>query len=208
MSQRYHAEKEDGAYAWLDEFLCEYVDGTMDPAARMAFEEYLRANAQLWEHVQRLSRARQMLCRYGACRAPLGFQSRLRSRLACEMGSAHHPALPRMAERLGVYATWASAMIVMLIVGMLAGATLLSETPHPRSAAEATLFPAHNTTLAARPRTMTPLWWARDAQVRLALSGPATPLPAYARPGGFMNYPDHPDTAQAMSLMQRSNGAP
>ncbi len=208
MSQGYHAEKEDGAYVWLDEFLCEYVDGTMDPAARMAFEEYLRANAQLWEHVQSLRRARQMLCRYGERRAPCGFQSRLRSRLACEMGRAHHPTLPHVAERLGVYATWASVMIVMLIVGMLAGATLLSEEHRPRRAAAAVLFPENNATLAVRPRTMTPLWWAGDTQVRLALSGPATPLPAYARPSGFLNYPGHPDTAQAMSIMQRSGGAP
>ncbi len=208
MSQGYHAEKEDGAYAWLDEFLCEYVDGTMDPAARMAFEEYLRANPQLLEHVQRLCRARQVLCRYGERRAPRGFQSRLRSRLACEMGRTHHPALPPLAERLGTFAMWGSAMIIMLIVGMLAGATLLSEKPHPGRASATVLFPETEASLAKHPRTMTPLWWTRDARVHLALSGPATPLPAYARPSGFLPPPDPPGTPQMISFMQRSDGAP
>jgi len=129
MSKGYHTPKEPAAYAWIEEFLCEYVDGTMDPAARLAFEEYLRGNPDLLNHVECLCEARQMLCHYGCCHAPGGFQTRFRQRLACEMMHAQRPAMQSVANRLSEYANWTSAMLIIVIVGMVAGASLMAEVP-------------------------------------------------------------------------------
>ena len=63
----------------LDEYLCEYVDGTMDPAVRSAFEEFLSANPALQEHVQRLQRTRAICSRQHCTSAPRGLQHRLRA---------------------------------------------------------------------------------------------------------------------------------
>lgn len=56
---------EDTPYAWLDEWLCEYVDGTMDPALETVFEEYVEANPDLKDHVERLKETRNLLCHCG-----------------------------------------------------------------------------------------------------------------------------------------------
>jgi len=50
----------DGApsYEWLDEWLCEYVDGTMDPSVEAVFEQYVEANPELQAHIERLRQTR------------------------------------------------------------------------------------------------------------------------------------------------------
>jgi hypothetical protein len=109
---------EDGASTGLDEFLCEYVDGTMDPAVRAAFEEYLRLNPDLYEHVECLRETRSMLCRYGCrLRAPAALQQRLRERLGEEM-LGEPPVLPVVADRLSWIAGFSS--VVLLLIGFLA----------------------------------------------------------------------------------------
>ncbi len=176
MSDRYDADRDDVPYSWLDEFLCEYVDGTMDPGTRAAFEEYLRANPALREHVQCLCRTRQLLCRYGACQAPPGFQNRLRQRLARETMAPQPLLLPDVVARLGTYATWASVMLLVFTVGMLAGTTFQATPGDGRSPLAS----------AASQRTASehtdPPNWPQPARLELALSGPARPLPTYLRP--------------------------
>ncbi|QXD17017.1 hypothetical protein GQ464_008815 [Rhodocaloribacter litoris] len=207
MSEGYDAGKEDASYSWLDEFLCEYVDGTMDPGVRAAFEEYLRANPVLLEHVQRLRRTRQLLCRYGACHAPRGFQARLQRRLACELMATQHPLWPGIVSRLGTYATWASVMIVVFIVGMLAGTTFLREPPG-RSGSSVTSRPDAPLP-SALPSTMQPLWWTRTTPIELALSGPATPLPASSHqdhPAGLSAH--QPDTVWSIASPSPASASP
>lgn len=111
------SDGEDGA-SGLDEFLCEYVDGTMDPVVRAAFEEYLRLNPDLYEHIECLRETRSMLCRYGCrLRAPAALQQRLRERLGEELFSPP-PVMPVVADRLSWIAGLSS--LVLLIVGFLA----------------------------------------------------------------------------------------
>ena len=68
----------------LDEFLVEYVDGTMDSVVREAFEEFLRVYPEVAEQVDCLTSIRTELCRLGdkcRCHAPPGFQARLKEQL-------------------------------------------------------------------------------------------------------------------------------
>lgn len=115
-----------------DEFLCEYVDGTMDPSVREVFEEYLRTDPALAEHVERLRHTRRLLCQYGCgCKAPRGLQARLRRELAFEMVRAQMPLFPIATSRLRAIAAFTSAMAMMLVVGMSAG-VVFSEAERER----------------------------------------------------------------------------
>ncbi|WP_243664019.1 anti-sigma factor family protein [Rhodothermus marinus] len=74
--------EQDCPFSDLDELLCEYVDGTMDPAVRQVFEEYLRTNPTLAHHVECLCRTRQLLCQH----APAGCGHRMAFRHGCGSG--------------------------------------------------------------------------------------------------------------------------
>ena len=80
MPNGYSDSKQYDAPNLEDEFLCEYVDGTMDPLVRNAFEEYVRVNPGMEEHIECLRRTRRLLCRYACrCRAPSDLHDRLRN---------------------------------------------------------------------------------------------------------------------------------
>lgn len=147
----------DCTYSWLDELMCEYVDGTMDPAVRESFEEVLAGDPRLARQVERLRRTRSLLCEHGwHIQAPRGLQARVRQRLACEMMRPQQPAWSVAVSRLGRAAVWASVMGVMLLVGLLVGATL-SADESPAVAAETTAAPAARRPASALPRAaMTP----------------------------------------------------
>ena len=110
----------DDDFSDLDEWLCEYVDGTIDPAARRAFEEYMRANPALAQHVQRLFQARNLLCTYG-CRhqAPTGLQPRLHRRLAVEPDGLPHPHGTSLGAQLSIIATFSSLLAIIVLVSSL-----------------------------------------------------------------------------------------
>ena len=83
----------DCSYSWLDELLCEYVDGTMDPTVRQAFEECLCCDPMLAQQVERLRCTRTLLCRHGCqLRMPQGLQARVRRRLACRTAGSIVPS--------------------------------------------------------------------------------------------------------------------
>lgn len=120
MHDRYD-ESDDPLLDGLDEYLCEYVDGTMDPAVRASFEDYMAQYPQVAAHVEELQSLRQALCRYG-CRiqAPVGMHYRLRCRLQREdMACSAVPA----TERLTTLATWTSLLVCVVALGItLSGA--------------------------------------------------------------------------------------
>ena len=75
----------------LEEYFVDYVDGSMDPKVKEAFEEFLRSNPDASVQIAELLRVRKQLCSLGSqcqCSAPEGFQSRLstklRDHIACE----------------------------------------------------------------------------------------------------------------------------
>lgn len=116
----------------LDEYLTEYVDGTMDPATREAFEEYLEANPELVEHICCLNDVRcaleQLTC---SCQAPSGVQSRVRQLISCEMLDSEGSPHIREAQQ---YYTLAVAAATVVLVSMGAVMIYGHSTGDPMSA--------------------------------------------------------------------------
>lgn len=156
----------------MDEFLCEYVDGTMDPVVLKAFEEYLRANPQMAEHVQCLCQAKRFLAQQAACpHATSELQRKLRDAIAREqLGGA---PVPSLGFRLGSAAWLTSAAGLMLMLGMLFGTVLMeyqtpsaSEVVVEREAAPSDAHPVRTVRLP------------RGARASLGVIAPAVTLPA------------------------------
>ncbi len=119
MTDGYHdSENED--FSDLDEWLCEYVDGTIDTPARLALEEYMRVNPALAQHVQCLLQAKKLLCLYG-CRhqAPHGLQPRLHERLARESHGIPFHGTAFLTSRLGKVVTLSAVAALILLLGNL-----------------------------------------------------------------------------------------
>lgn len=125
MCEGYSASEGDYWASGLDEFLCEYVDGTMDPVVRRVFEDYLHQNPQLIEHIECLRHTRSMLCLYGCrMRAPDALQERLHARLARESVSCE----PRM-QGLALNLQWIVGLssVLLLAFGILSGGQIVEE---------------------------------------------------------------------------------
>jgi len=116
----------DAPYRWLDEWLCEYVDGTMDPSLETVFEQYVEANPELKAHIERLQQTRDLLCQ---C-----------SRSADVSPDEHSDGIPpadppppppssspdAAGTRPTVVVGMVSSIAVALVVGFLVGATMVS----------------------------------------------------------------------------------
>ncbi len=176
----------DCSYSWLDELLCEYVDGTMDRAVRQAFEEYLHTDPVLAQQVERLRCTRTLLCRHGCqVHAPQGLQARVRRRLAWEMMRPQPPYFPRAASRLDAFVAVGSVAAAVVMVSLLVGAVLLAE--QPSSVADRTLAPdvvRHEARAGWQPATMTPLWGRRPHDVPSFVRPAAPVLLPLASPNG------------------------
>ncbi|MEX0600487.1 MAG: hypothetical protein WD021_02555 [Rhodothermales bacterium] len=122
MCEGYHTTGEDNHPDLEDEFLCEYVDGTMDPVVQEVFEEYVRTNPELREHIECLRDTRLLLCRYGCrCQAPNDLHARLRRELTCELMNGRVPFQILLTDRLKGVATVSTAMAILLLIGFLGG---------------------------------------------------------------------------------------
>jgi anti-sigma factor RsiW len=130
----------DGApsYEWLDEWLCEYVDGTMDPSVEAVFEQYVEANPELKAHVERLRQTRELL---RGCEDANGSSTQTAVEVTCEVkeglltdSSAPDLFPERNTSRPVAALGLVSSIAVALVVGFLAGSMLvdpatLSSTP-------------------------------------------------------------------------------
>lgn len=128
MREQEHARGDDDCpYSWLNEWLCEYVDGTMDPSLRRVFDKYVQANPDLKAHVERLRHTRQLLC---ACsdepkqKAPDGVCARVQEKVECDM--LRTPRSLEEAVRERPVTAFASTLVVALVVGMFTGAALFA----------------------------------------------------------------------------------
>ena len=131
MSEGYYRAEGDDAYPWLDEFLCEYADGTMDPSVRKAFDEYLLANPYLAEHAEQLRCTHLLLCHHGCrLRAPEGLEARVRQRLSGEMMQSQRGPFAAATASLGRLTLLTSVAALMLVAGMLAGPVLIPSATH------------------------------------------------------------------------------
>mgnify|MGYP006427687207 CR=1 FL=1 len=119
---------DDTPYAWLDEWLCEYVDGTMDPALEAVFEEYLRANPELSAHVERLKETRELLCacgRQSSAECPSDTQAEVCGLVEGKMLRANASLSQFVQERPALIAGLTSS-VVALLLGLFTGALLFT----------------------------------------------------------------------------------
>jgi anti-sigma factor RsiW len=117
-------------YEWLDEWLCEYVDGAMDPSLETMFEQYVEANPKLKAHVERLCKTRELLAKAGSADP----SSSSPSIPNAAPDPPAHP-LPASAEPV-VPATFGpfavlSSVTVALLIGFLAGTLFVGALPAP-----------------------------------------------------------------------------
>ncbi|MDA0875464.1 MAG: hypothetical protein O3C45_10450 [Bacteroidetes bacterium] len=120
MPEGYYPDESDLPDEQLDEFLCEYVDGTMDPAVRAAFEEFLEANPDLAAHARCLCQTRSMLCSFGGRHPRSNMEEQIRQRVAGELDRKTR-AEQTFQTRLGRAAMATSMFSLLLILGMMAG---------------------------------------------------------------------------------------
>lgn len=144
-------------YSDLDEFLCEYVDGEMDPAVRAAFEEIVNRDPALAEHVECLRQTRAMLCAYShRVGAPCSLHARLHYELSRELMQQEAPLLAPVASRLGRVATFASAVVLTLALGLYVSETSFTEAP--QVVTQHTAVKKASERLPAMPHPLHPYW--------------------------------------------------
>ncbi|MDX1429469.1 MAG: hypothetical protein R3282_04230, partial [Rhodothermales bacterium] len=95
MPDGYEVSRDESAWQDLDEFLCEYVDGSMDPVVREVFEEYVTQNPDLARHVESLCQARRILTASRCpCRLRADFDERVRRRVLEEAARRREFVMP------------------------------------------------------------------------------------------------------------------
>ncbi len=124
-------------YPDLDEYLTEYVDGRMEPEVAAVFEELLRKDPQLAERVRQLKAIRQTLnTLHNRCKAPCGFERRLRQQLAIEyMRETVSPIHLRMEYPH----VWISASLLVLLLSGLVLLQLHMQQPHVEASQDTAL---------------------------------------------------------------------
>ena len=124
-----YEHSEENEFADLDEWLCEYVDGTIDPIVRQALEEYMQANPALAAHVESLVETRHILCNFGCKhKAPSRLQPLLRYRLENEILEEAEPVLSRYNFPLATMAALSSIAAILLILASTTGSNSIPVT--------------------------------------------------------------------------------
>ena len=138
---------EGGICPKMDELLCEYVDGTMDPTVQDVFEECICADPVLAERVHELRGTRSLLNRYGhklrhvepedsSCSS--GPQSKEESETPSSTSS--NPPLRRVRM-----STLVAAVAASLVVGMLAGKAVFGAASEKQHVVYKEYTPIHKT---------------------------------------------------------------
>ena len=137
-----HSEEND--FADLDEWLCEYVDGTIDPIVREALEEYMHANPALASHVESLMETRHLLCNFGCKhKASPRLQPLLRYRLENEIVEEAEPWLSRYNFPLATMAAISSIAALLLILASTTGSQSIDAVA-PAKLGSAQVTPSEN----------------------------------------------------------------
>lgn len=121
---------DDLPYEWLDEWLCEYVDGTMDPSLEAVFEQYVNANPELKAHVKRLRETRDLLCNCGLPEERSAeIETEVCTEVECDMLRSSAPLRTAVQNRPLAALGIVSSVTVALVVGFLVGATVMGPGP-------------------------------------------------------------------------------
>ena len=99
---------------WMDELLCEYVDGTMDRTVRTAFEECVEGDTRLASQVKCLRCIRRLLYDH-RLRTPTGLRECVRRRLSRHLPFASPIRPPHTSILVG------TAIAIVLAAGLVAG---------------------------------------------------------------------------------------
>ncbi len=208
---------DDASYAWLDEWLCEYVDGTMDPSLQATFEKYVEANPELRAHIKQLNETRDLLGQQCAPEPPSPEKrqrvcNRVRSRVCqkveCDMLRSQTSLFALAHDHPSVAIGFASSIAVALVVGIFAGALLFGPDAYPATAPQATTPTADrapvppdrsvpavreaSTDPTTKPTTKPPTATSTQALTPVPVAKPIVPapietVPAYAL---FLEYPE------------------
>ena len=123
-------DDEDLPYEWIDEWLCEYVDGTMEPALEAVFEQYVEANPELKAHVERLQETRNLLCECGPSKAPPpDLEAKICTEVECDMLQSDASVSEVISNRPLAAFGLASSVVAALVIGFLVGAMLVEPSP-------------------------------------------------------------------------------
>lgn len=106
---------------WMDELLCEYVDGTMDHTVRTAFEECVEGDTRLASQVRCLRCIRRLLYDH-RLRTPIGLRECVRRRLSRHLPFASPVRPPHTSILVG------TAIAIVLAAGLVAGASRQAPT--------------------------------------------------------------------------------
>lgn len=189
MLDRYGSSDFDSIDDALDELLCEYVDGTMDPCVREAFEEYLEANPDLAQHAECLCQTRERLSQYRCRHMRETLHLEIRERVARELKRKDR-SVQLVNTRLVNAAMITSAVSLVLILGMMVGVTAVQQMnvegndagfvqmEQERSSLAAS--DAHAHTMAGRPM---PLEWFDTTPTTPAVFTPVSSLSGLSQSG-------------------------
>jgi len=201
---------DDASYAWLDEWLCEYVDGTMDPSLQATFEKYVEANPELKAHIEQLNETRDLLGQQCAPEPPSPEKrqrvcNRVRSRVCqkveCDMLRSQTSLFALAHDHPSVAIGFASSIAVALVVGVFAGALLFGPesyptamTPATTTAADRAPVPTDRSAPAVREAATEPTT-ATSTQTLVTpvpIAAPIAPPPVETTPvhDPFLQYPD------------------
>lgn len=119
------------SYEWLDEWLCEYVDGTMDPSLEAVFEKYVEANPELKAHIERLQKTRELLCNCGLpTDASSDVEDEVCREVACDVPRAKEVEEDKRVQGRPLAAFGrVSSVVAALIVGFFVGAMVVGPLP-------------------------------------------------------------------------------
>jgi hypothetical protein len=180
MPESYYPDYSDHSDEQLDELLCEYVDGTMDPSVRVAFEEYLAVNPELANHARCLCQTRTMLCSYG-CRHPNeeSLQDQIKRRVAGELFRQDRTEAV-FVQRLGHAAMLTSSVSLVVILGMMVGLTAVRKASVTsdddlggNNSVKSMMMPSD---AYGQPASALPMEWNKDL-IKWSLMGPSRMLP-------------------------------
>ena len=145
MLEDYNApDGEGGICPKMDELLCEYVDGTMDPTVQDVFEECICADPVLAERVHELRGTRSLLNRYGHKLRHVQQDDSLCSEQRSKKEEGGAPSSNPPLRRVKM-STLAAAVATSLVVGILAGKAMFGAASQKQDIVQEEYTPIHQT---------------------------------------------------------------
>lgn len=133
-----HTSNDETPYGWIDEWLCEYVDGTMDPAQEAVFTSYVEANPDLKAHIEELKRTRALL---GQCGMPDPPPTKEAQNRVCDhVESDLLRSRLSLTEALSTRPRFTAGLFVSVLAALMIGVVVGSATVAPSPSSPASTF--------------------------------------------------------------------